>query len=148
MSKGTGLNGLSDLDHVALSRLLVEKMWRIDHGLADTIYELYTEDGEIRWDGKLLCKGHDALRQWGSDRGNPGTARHSATNLRFEADGPGRASGSSVFVAYFGAEEQQGPEATVPLLVEECDLQCVRQDSGWRFVSTSYRVLFERREEP
>ena len=38
---------VSDADHVALSRLVVEISWRIDHGQADTVWELLVPDGVL-----------------------------------------------------------------------------------------------------
>jgi hypothetical protein len=37
----------SETDHVQLSRLVTEHAWRADQGRADTIHELYVDDGEL-----------------------------------------------------------------------------------------------------
>jgi len=37
---------ISETDHVQLSRLVTEHAWRADHDWADTIHELYVDDGE------------------------------------------------------------------------------------------------------
>ena len=34
-------------DYVELSRLVIEHAWRADHGRADTIHELYVDDGVL-----------------------------------------------------------------------------------------------------
>jgi hypothetical protein len=141
---------LSDLDHVALSRIVVESVWRVDHGLGHTVYELFTEDGEIWYEGKLFCAGHDAIREWGNQRLDPKTIRHTAVNFRFEADGPDpdRAKGTGVEVVYYAAEKQLGPEATLPLMIGEWDFRCVRSEQRWRFAYINYHVMFDRRENP
>ena len=38
---------VSETYHVQLSRLVTEHAWRADSGRADTIYELYVDDGEL-----------------------------------------------------------------------------------------------------
>jgi len=38
---------VSDADHVQLSRLVTEHAGRADSGRADTIHELYIDDGEL-----------------------------------------------------------------------------------------------------
>ena len=38
---------VSEMDHVQLSRLVIEHAWRIDNGHADTIHELFVDDGEL-----------------------------------------------------------------------------------------------------
>lgn len=143
-----GLNGLSDLDHVALTRIVVETVWRVDHGLGHTMYEIFTEDGEIWYEGKLFCAGRDAIREWGHRRLDPETVRHVATNVRFVADGPNRANGTGVEIVYHAAEKRLGPEATLPLMLGEWTFRCVRTDAGWRFSYINYHVMFDRREQP
>ena len=45
---GTAVEQLvGEIDHVQLSRLVTEHAWRVDHGRADTIHELYVDDGEL-----------------------------------------------------------------------------------------------------
>lgn len=139
---------VSDLDHVALSRLVEECLWRVDHGLGNTVHELYTDDGEIWFEGKLFCAGREALRAWGDQRLDPETIRHTAVNLRFESDGPEGAKGTGIEVVYFALERRDGPEATVPLTVGERDYRFVRTDAEWRFRYVDFHVMFDRREDP
>ena len=42
---------VSDTDHVALSRLVEEISWRIDHGRADSVWELFVPDGVLATSG-------------------------------------------------------------------------------------------------
>jgi hypothetical protein len=139
---------VSDADHVTLSRLVEECLWRVDHGLGNTVHELFTDDGEIWFEGKLFCRGHEALRAWGDRRLDPETVRHTAVNLRFESDGPDGATGGGVEVVYFASERRFGPEATLPLMVGEWDFRFVRTDAGWRYRRVDFHVMFDRRENP
>jgi SnoaL-like domain len=139
---------VSDLDHVALSRLSTECVWRVDHGLGTTVYELFTEDGEIWYEGELFCAGHDALKEWGKQRLDPESIRHTGTNFRFLEDGPDGAKGTGVEIVYYAAENRNGPEAALPLMIGEWDFRCVRTEQGWRFSYINYHVMFDRRENP
>jgi hypothetical protein len=38
---------VSDADHLALTRLVVEIAWRIDHGRANTVWELFVPEGVL-----------------------------------------------------------------------------------------------------
>ena len=38
---------VNESDYVQLSRLVIEHVWRADHGRADTVHELYAEDGVL-----------------------------------------------------------------------------------------------------
>ena len=38
---------VNETDYVQLSRLVTEHAWRVDIGRADTIHELYVDDGEF-----------------------------------------------------------------------------------------------------
>ena len=46
-SANTAERLVSETDHVQLSRLVTEHAWRVDNGRADTIHELYVNDGEL-----------------------------------------------------------------------------------------------------
>jgi hypothetical protein len=45
---------VNETDHVQLSRLVTEHAWRADNGRADTIHELYIDDGQLIV-GRHLC---------------------------------------------------------------------------------------------
>jgi hypothetical protein len=44
---GTAEQPVSDTDYIQLDRLVIEAVWRIDLGRADTYHELFVEDGEL-----------------------------------------------------------------------------------------------------
>lgn len=52
---------------VAIEHLVSELLWRLDHGQADTTWELYTEDAVTN--GPLgTMEGRDAIKAWGQKR--------------------------------------------------------------------------------
>jgi hypothetical protein len=52
---------------VAIEQLVSELLWRLDHGKADTAWELYTEDATTT--GPLgAMEGREAIKAWGQKR--------------------------------------------------------------------------------
>ena len=80
---------VTESDHVELSRLVTEHAWRTDHGRADTLHELYVDDGVLEVGAPL--RGRDAIREWGRQivAAAPWRCiRRACSNMRFVADGP------------------------------------------------------------
>jgi len=55
---------VSESDYVQLSRLVIEHGWRTDNGRADTVHELYVDNGELILPPARL-RGREAIREWG-----------------------------------------------------------------------------------
>ncbi|HEX4091537.1 MAG TPA: nuclear transport factor 2 family protein [Trebonia sp.] len=131
---------VSDADHLALSRLVVEIAWRIDHGQADTVWELFVPDGVLAASGAPLI-GHEAIRDWGRARVAAAVrTRHICSGMRFTDAGDGRAVGSTLLTVFQQHGEGRGP--AVPSVVGEDTDEFIRTEAGWRFVSRSFEVLF------
>jgi SnoaL-like domain len=131
---------VSDADHVALSRLVVEIAWRIDHGRADTVWELFVPDGVLNTSGTPLV-GHDAIRHWGQARvASTMRTRHICSGMRFVAGGHGHVTGSTLLTVFTHDGDGRGP--AVPSVVGEDIDEFVRTDAGWRFVSRTFETLF------
>jgi SnoaL-like protein len=81
---------VSETDHVELSRLVTEHAWRADQGRADTIHELYVDDGELVV-GPTPLRGREAILEWGRQLAVNApwrSIRHVCGNMRFVSDGP------------------------------------------------------------
>jgi hypothetical protein len=127
---------VSDADHVPLSRLVVEIAWRIDHGQADRVWELFVADGVLETGGTRLV-GHDAIRDWGRARvASTAQTRHICSGMRFTDRGSGRATGSTLLTVFIHDGDGRGP--TVPTVVGEDTDEFVRTDAGWRFASRTF----------
>ncbi|MEU3986594.1 nuclear transport factor 2 family protein [Streptomyces sp. NPDC026672] len=125
-------------DNLALTRLLTEIAWRIDHGDASGVWELFTEDGEMCLDGKVL-RGREAIRLWGAER--PAMrSLHVHTNQRFTLTGDNTAEGACVLTVYL--DMPGSADGAVPFAVGEETGHYVRTGDGWRFASRTTRVLF------
>jgi SnoaL-like domain len=133
-----------DADYVQLSRLVTEITWRIDHGEAEMVHELFVDDGVLNL-GAVTLSGREEIREWGRklvDHPTYPGIRHVTTNMRFVADGADQAVGTTIVTAYL---DQGNPRrATLPFVVGEDQDRFVRTDQGWRFASRRWDALFER----
>jgi hypothetical protein len=135
---------VSETDHVQLSRLVTEHAWRADNGRADTIHELYVDDGELTVPPEPL-HGREALRAWGQrivDHTPWRTIRHVCGNMRFVYDGDHAAIGTTVLTVFMVAGDQAS--TTVPYNVGEDHDRFVRTGQGWRFAPRRWVELFTR----
>jgi hypothetical protein len=131
---------VSDADHLSLSRLVAEISWRIDHGQADLVWELFVPDGVLDTGGTPLV-GHDAIRNWGQARAASAVrTRHICSGMRFIDRGDGRATGSTLLAVFMHDGEGRGP--AVPAVVGEDTDEFVRTGAGWRFVSRTFETMF------
>jgi hypothetical protein len=129
-----------DVDHLTLSRLVVEIAWRIDHGQADTVWELFVPDGVLNSSGTPLV-GHDAIRDWGRARvASTVRTRHICSGMRFIDRGNGKAAGSTLLTVFM--HDGDGRSPAVPAVVGEDTDEFTRTDVGWRFVSRTFETLF------
>jgi hypothetical protein len=131
---------VSDADHLALSRLVVEISWRIDHGQADSVWELFVPDGVLDASGTPLV-GHDAIRSWGRARVvSTVQTRHICSGMRFTGRGNGQATGSTLLTVFMHHGDGRGP--ALPAVVGEDTDEFIRTDAGWRFASRTFKTLF------
>jgi hypothetical protein len=133
---------VSDADHLQLSRLLIEFGWRVDNGQAQTIHELFMDDGEMMI-GTVSTVGRDAIRAWGLAIDNRQNGiHHVVSNPRFISAGPDRALGTSTLTAYLKPEGNSS--STIPSAVGEDRDEFVRASGEWRFKSRRWVTLFSR----
>jgi len=135
---------VSEADYVELSRLVIEHGWRTDHGRADTVHELYVDEGELTI-GPTPLRGHDSILEWGRQLvENPPwrSIRHVCGNMRFVYDGDNAALGTTVLTVFMVAGEQ--PATTAPFNVGEDHDRFARTVQGWKFVSRRWVELFAR----
>jgi hypothetical protein len=137
-------NLVTAADYVELSRLVIEHAWRVDNGRADTVYELYVDDGELMVASTPL-RGRPAIREWGRrlvEAPQWRTIRHVCGNMRFVADGPNAAEGTTVLTVFMVAGSRSA--ATQPWVVGEDHDRFVRTEHGWKLVTRRWVELFKR----
>jgi len=142
LTTADGKQPVSDADHIALERLVTEAAWRVDEGRSDTLYELFTADGELVLD-EIVLTGHAAIKEWGrqleADQTYK-TIRHVAGNMRFVAIDADTAEGVTVLTVFM--DDETG--STVPWVVGEDHDRFVRTSEGWRFRARRWEQLFVR----
>src|SRR3981081_907024 len=131
---------VNDSDHVQLCRLVTEIAWRIDHGQANTVWELFVPSGILNTSGNPLV-GHDAIRAWGAERVRATTlSRHICSGMRFVRNGPDKAIGSTLLTIFMGQAGSVG--SSNPQIVGEDRDEFVRTPEGWKFTSRTFETLF------
>ena len=119
-------------------------MWRTDNGRSDKLYELYVEDGVLDLPPTPL-RGQHEIREWGRrivETPPWRVIRHVCGNMRFVADGPDAANGTTLLTVFMVAGS--GPASSVPFDVGEDHDRFARTSDGWRFVSRRWVELFAR----
>jgi SnoaL-like domain len=142
-SRTTSDTPVSDADYVQLCRLVTEHAWRTDNGRSDTLHELWAEDGELDL-GSTTLRGREAIAEWGRQLiEHPPwlTIHHVCGNMRFIADGPDAATGSTILIVFM---DPDGTRSSVPFNVGEDHDRFVRTEDGWRFMSRQWVELYER----
>jgi SnoaL-like protein len=137
------LQPVSETDYVELSRLVIEHAWRTDNGRADTLHELWAEEGELDL-GSTVLRGREAIADWGRELvENPPwlTIHHVCGNMRFVMDGGDAAVGSTILTVFM---DTNGTKSSVPFNVGEDHDRFVRTEQGWRFASRRWVELYHR----
>jgi hypothetical protein len=146
---------VSETDYVQLCRLVIEAVWRIDSGHADTYHELFVDDGELILppttdNGKIIVpettlRGRQAIYEWGRRLVDAQTfrcIRHVCGNMRFVTDGDAAAVGRTILTVFMAAGS--GPATTLPFEVGEDHDRFIHTEHGWRLASRRWVALFTR----
>lgn len=135
-----------------LEALLTEFAWRVDHGEAGTVHELFTEEGTISGPG-LAMRGRDEIARQFTERARDTArvSRHLWSNPRFEplADGAWRVTTAVQTFIHRLAEDEARP-ATACLLVVGDSIDVLQRcdDGRWRFRSRELVVAFRLENAP
>jgi ketosteroid isomerase-like protein len=125
-----------------IEALIAEFAYRIDHGLSETVAELFTQDG---WYGRANGQktvGREAIRAAYAERAARGerTARHIFTNLRLTIDSAEAAHGTTILLLFAGDGPPLLPAR--PMLVQDYADEYRREDGVWRFAARATNRLF------
>jgi hypothetical protein len=119
-----------------------EHAWRLDHGGADTLHELYTLDGALLNLPPRDLIGKDALREWGIGRAKlPRVSRHIETNHRLFWDG--QTLRGTLCVCVYRCEKPPATE-TNPLMVGDYEDEYAQEGGRWlirvRVIRSAFRA--------
>ncbi len=116
----------------AIAGLVAEYVWLIDHGAADRVASLFTEEGRLLGLGEDIV-GRAAIAAWGERRAamRERTTRHVCTNLRLTHESPGRVRGTVLLTVY--RHDGPPPRPATPFMVGDFeDIYERGQDGSWR----------------
>lgn len=121
-----------------IEQLISELLYRLDHNLADTTWELYTEDAVT--EGPLgPMNGRDAVRAWGAKRATKTdiVGRHFIGGIRlaWEAD---VLTGTVAYLTFRDASD----DVLKPASVGEFREQYRQVDGEWRFARREIVPIF------
>lgn len=129
-----------------LHALLSEFAWRVDHGMADRVHELFTLDGEIAAPG-LSLKGRDEIARVFGERAKNDrrVSRHLWTNPRYERLGERTVrviTAVQTFMHVLAEGEALPAPARSFVVGDSTDVMEQGTDGRWRFRSRELLVVF------
>lgn len=127
-------------DRVAIEALGIEYFYLLDHGQAEKLADLFTEDGvQDQSDGKPKV-GRQAIRDYYAARSKTQITRHVSTNLRLVFTARDRVEGTRTFTRYAGEGPATPP--AVPTVAEYQEVYVRGSDHRWRFALRKVTSLF------
>lgn len=123
-----------------IQALTNEHAWRLDHGAADTLHELYAQDGALIGLPPADLIGREAIRQWGAARAKlPRVSRHVETNHRLAwRDGVLH---GTLYATVYRSEDGSATD-TAPLMVGDYEDIYVLERGHWRIARREIRRGF------
>ncbi len=122
----------------AIEQLLTEFAYRVDHGQADRVHELFTPDATLSTPAFVL-NGRDEIEARFKARAQDTArrTRHFWSNLRLSREG-------MAIVAITNALTVVASEGVAPILMGGSSRDvCVRRDDGWAFQSRALTIVFQ-----
>lgn len=122
----------------AIEGLIAEYHWRLDHGHADTLHELVTENYTSQ--GPMgLMEGREAIKAWGARRvtQDAGVSRHFTGGTRLWFDGDVLRG-----VTYYQTFRSTLADPTHPASVGEFHQSFAQEDGEWKVASRDVVTLF------
>ena len=126
----------------AIERLIHRYAWLIDHGEAERVADLFTEDGGLFGIGPDKV-GRPAVADWARQRAamTERRSRHVHSNLLVAPVADGRASGTMIVTVY--RHDGAGPASAVPLLVGDyADRYRKGPDGAWLIEERRFGLAF------
>lgn len=120
-------------NRIAIEDLIATYLFRLDHGQAVLLAELFTEDGVLDVGALGPQKGREAIRAYYAKRSTTRTTRHVSTNLYIVFDDANHAHAVHT-LTYYAAEGVPPLPAMAPAGVADYAETLVKgADGQWRF---------------
>jgi uncharacterized protein (TIGR02246 family) len=143
-------SGLSAEDRFAIADLITEFGRRVDHGEAESVAELFVEDGALvtpmfHLKGRQQIAEHFARRNASGDI----VSRHQWSNLKLTPTEDGRVLAEMIVQTHLGKQRAAGPVQPDHMMVGDSIDVVVRDEAGaWRFVERRLVVAFRAESVP
>lgn len=129
------------LDRAAIDALGVEFFYRLDHGLAETLPDLFTPDGtQDSGTGAPTLRGREAIRASYQKRSKTNVTRHVITNMHVTFEGRDRARVIRYLTFYSGSPP--APLVAQPSVGEYEEVVVRGEDGRWLFESRKLTRIF------
>ena len=129
-----------------IEALSIEYYYRIDHGEAESVVDLFTEDGLFHPGGSKPIVGRPAIRAYYAARSKSWVTRHVTTNLRLTYIDADHVEAVRLFTHYMGDRaDGAGPYPAIPSVGEYQESIVRGADGRWRYASRVASALFARR---
>ena len=135
----TDFRPVTAITRVEIEQLIAEMLYRLDHNLADTTWELYTEDGVSA--GPMGDMDREAMKAWGAKRAQQTdiVGRHFIGAIRLVGgDGPDEVRGTVQYLTFRDTTEPP----TQPASVGEFREVYRRVDGEWRYARREIVPIF------
>lgn len=124
----------------AIQALTIEHAYKLDHGLADTLHELYIAEGELLGLPPRDLIGREALQEWGAARVKlTRTSRHVETNHRLVWDN-GTLRGTVCATVY--RSDTADTSNTAPFMIGDYEDEYIQEAGEWKFQRRVIRRAF------
>jgi len=131
------------LIRVAIEALCIEYFYLIDHGQAEKIADLFTENGVQDYGDGRKFVGRDAIRKNFAARSKTIITRHITTNLRLVYESSNRVTGIRTFTHYSGEGAELPP--AIPSVAEYEEIFERGSDGQWRFAYRKAISIFSKK---
>jgi len=130
-------------ERFAIEDLLTEFGWRVDHGRAASVAELFVEDG-VLVTPMFALRGREQIAAHFTRRDAPGNvvSRHQWSNLRLEDLENGDVRALMIVHTQLGTRNTDGPVTPDHSMVGDSIDIVRRSAAGWRFVERKLEVAF------
>lgn len=123
----------------AIEALINEAMWRLDHGRADLLWELYAEDGFS--DGPMgRMEGRESIRAWGMKRAQmpqQSIGRHHINGIRLVWEGA-----ELTGCVQYATHRDSTDNPLVPASIGEFHEVYRQEDGVWKYASRKIVPIF------
>lgn len=131
---------------VQIEALSTEYYYRLDHGEAEGVVELFTPDGVLQMGDEAPVAGHEALKAYYAARPKTRITRHVSTNLRLSYLDADHVEAIRE-LTYYHADTAAGPGPyfAIPAVVEYRESLVRGSDGRWRYASRKVVPVFGER---